>query len=199
MQIIDFSRNNNHMGNDISQLNLADKDLYLSHIEKEIEEKRKMLLKKQKMLKNSTKRNHFLEDVQKDYKLYYDYIIRQKQEQINAMNILNKYIDDLVVSGKLSNNNMKDAKKDDLVVSGKLSNNNMKDAKKEEQKILNEIHKMKRTLDEIVRETSYRAVNDLTNRNKAYIKEMQITEGTNEPKIIKYNDNKYHDNSHIKY
>ena len=180
MQIIDFSRNNNHMGNDISQLNLADKDLYLSHIEKEIEEKRKMLLKKQKMLKNSTKRNHFLEDVQKDYKLYYDYIIRQKQEQINAMNILNKYIDDLVVSGK-------------------ISNNNMKDAKKEEQKILNEIHKMKRTLDEIVRETSYRAVNDLTNRNKAYIKEMQITEGTNEPKIIKYNDNKYHDNSHIKY
>jgi hypothetical protein len=112
-------------------MNLADRDIYLIHIENEIEIRKKKLLEKQKKIHGISKQNHFLELVKEDYKKYYDIIIQQKHEQLKALEILKSYIHDLSVSGN-------------------LSKNNIKDGLYEQKKILHEIKKIKKGLDEII-------------------------------------------------
>lgn len=112
-------------------MNLADRDIYLIHIENEIEIRKKKLLEKQKRLHSISKQNQFLELVKEDYKKYYDIIIEQKHEQLKALELLKNYIHDLSVSGN-------------------LSKNNIKDGLYEQKKILHEIKKIKKSLDEII-------------------------------------------------
>jgi len=75
-----------------------------------IEAKRNMLLKKQKKIQRISKENTFLQQVKDDYLKYNNYIIKQKEEQVKALDLLNNYIKDLTNSGELSENNIKDAK-----------------------------------------------------------------------------------------
>ena len=110
--------------------NVAERDIYLIHIEKEIEIRRKKLLEKQQKIHHITTQNHFLEKVKQDYSNYHSIILKQKQEQIRALELLNQYIEDLSVSGK-------------------LSKHNIKDSVYEQKKILSEIKKIKKSLDEI--------------------------------------------------
>jgi len=114
-----------------THMNLADRDIYLIHIEKEIDIRRKMLLEKHKKLQRISKQNHFLELVKQDYKNYHDIILQQKQEQMRALELLNQYIGDLTKSGK-------------------LSKYNIKDGIYEQRKILHEIKKIKCSLDELI-------------------------------------------------
>jgi hypothetical protein len=113
------------------RMNLADRDIYLIHIEKEIDIRRKMLLEKHKKLQRISKQNHFLEIVKQDYQKYHSIIVQQKQEQIRALELLNQYIADLTKSGK-------------------LSKHNIKDGIYEQKKILHEIKKIKRNVDELI-------------------------------------------------
>lgn len=106
-------------------------DIRTEQIQKQIEIKRKFLMDQQKEIAEFSKQNHFLEDVKKDYVKYHNYITDQKREQIDAMQLLSKYINDLTVSGE-------------------LSKQNMVDAKQEQQKILGEIDAIKQNLDSIV-------------------------------------------------
>ena len=110
-------------------IHLENSDQKLLQIENLIDSKRKMLIDKQKKFKNITKQNEFLSEVKQDYNKYYGYIIKQKQEQMSALNMLNTYIKDLTVSGK-------------------LSKNNVDDAKNEQQKILTEINSIKSGIDD---------------------------------------------------
>lgn len=91
-------------------IHLENRDNQLLQIENLIDWKRKMLLDKQKKFKNITKQNEFLSEVKQDYSKYYGYIVKQKQDQMSALNLLNNYIKDLTDSGKLSKNNIDDAK-----------------------------------------------------------------------------------------
>ena len=116
-------------------VDLATRDLYLQKIENQIMAKRQMLLAKQKMLRKTAKQNHFLEEVQNDYSNYYNFIIKQKEEQIRSMNIIKQYLNDMIVSGKLT--------KEDI-----------DEAKKEQKHILGEIGHIKGNLDEIMKETN---------------------------------------------
>lgn len=118
-------------------MNLADRDIYLIHIENEIQIRRKKLLEKQKKIHGITKQNQFLELVKQDYKKYYDIIIQQKQEQLKALELLKNYIHDLSVSGN-------------------LSQSNIKDGLYEQKKILHEIKKIKKGLDEIIQTNHHR-------------------------------------------
>jgi len=118
-------------------MNLADRDIYLIHIENEIQFRRKKLLEKQKKIHGITKQNQFLELVKEDYKKYYDIIIHQKQEQLKALELLKTYIHDLSVSGN-------------------LSRDNIKDGLYEQKKILHEIKKIKKGLDEIIQTNHHR-------------------------------------------
>jgi hypothetical protein len=48
-------------------MNFAERDIYLIHIEKEIEIRRKKLLEKQKKIHHISKQNQFLDLVKQDY------------------------------------------------------------------------------------------------------------------------------------
>lgn len=115
----------------IKYIHLENSDQKLLQIENLIDAKRKMLIDKQKKFRNITKQNEFLNVVKQDYNKYYGYIVKQKQEQMSALSLLNNYIKDLTVSGK-------------------LSKNNVDDAKNEQQKILTEINSIKRGIDDIM-------------------------------------------------
>jgi hypothetical protein len=79
------------------------------HLQNVIKIKRNMLINKQKKLKQLINQNHFLIDIKNDYIRFNNYTIKQKQDQITALELLKKYIHDLTVSGNLSDNNLKDA------------------------------------------------------------------------------------------
>ena len=114
---------------------LVNRDEQLLQIEDLIKAKRKMLLDKQKKIRFIAKQNAFLDAVKSDYAKYYSYIAEQKREQIQALDLLNNYIHDLTVSGK-------------------LSKHNIEDAKFEQTKILNELKSIKKGLDSIISDTN---------------------------------------------
>lgn len=113
-------------------IHLENRDNQLLQIENLIDAKRKMLIDKQKKFKNISKQNEFLSEVKQDYSKYYGYIVKQKQDQMSALGMLNTYIKDLTVSGN-------------------LSKNNIDDAKNEQQKILTEINSIKNGIDDIIK------------------------------------------------
>jgi small-conductance mechanosensitive channel len=114
---------------------IFEKDQQFLYIQEMIEEKRNLLLQKQHYLKKASKQNHFLEMIKSDYNKYYNYIAQQKREQIQALELLNKYIQDLNTTNK-------------------LSKYNVEDAKAEQQKILGEIGSIKKGLDELMSNTN---------------------------------------------
>jgi hypothetical protein len=114
---------------------LVKSDERLLQIEELINAKRKMLLDKQKKMRFISKQNLFLDAVKNDYAKYYSYIAQQKREELNALGLLNNYINDLTVSGK-------------------LSKHNIEDAKYEQTKILNELKSIKKGLDNIINDTN---------------------------------------------
>jgi hypothetical protein len=114
---------------------IFEKDQQFLYIQQMIEQKRNLLLQKQHYLKKAAKQNHFLEVVKNDYAKYYDYIAQQKREQIQAFELLNKYIQDLNSTNK-------------------LSKYNVEDAKVEQEKIMSEIGSIKKGLDELMTNTN---------------------------------------------
>ena len=106
---------------DMSSLDLAQRDNSLRNIEAQIESKRSMLLEKQKILRESSKENEFLVTVKNDYQKYYDYIIGQKKDQIKAMDLLQKYVDDLMVTGKLAETDIQKARHDQKSLGHEMS------------------------------------------------------------------------------
>ena len=117
------------------KINLVKKDEQFLHLQELIVFKRKMLLEKQRKIHNITKQNQFLNAVKNDYQKYNNYINQQKMEQIEALNLLNNYINDLTISGK-------------------LSKNNIDDANYEQERIAKEINKIKKGLDNIIKDTN---------------------------------------------
>ncbi len=115
---------------------LEDKNNQFMQIQQLIDSKRELLEKKQKKLKEIQKQNQFLGVVRDDYLKYQNYITQQKHDQINALQIINNYIDDLTQTGK-------------------LSKYNIEDAKVEQQKIMQEVNSIRSGLDEIMNDTDY--------------------------------------------
>jgi len=117
------------------QMALAERDKFLKQIEHQIHEKRRLLVEKRNYLEKSIKENAFLEGVKKDYQKYKDYIVKEKQDQLRAMNILKQYTEDLAVSTK-------------------LTEADIKQTRKQQKEILGEMDKIKRELDEIIGPTT---------------------------------------------
>lgn len=124
------------------QMDLASKDKQFIQLQQLIELKRKMLLDKQIKYKKISKQNHFLEEIKNDYSNYSNYIMKQKQEQIQALEILHNYVKDLTISGN-------------------LSKQNVKDAKYEQKKIIKELKSIKHNLDDVIQNN-----NDINNDTK---------------------------------
>jgi hypothetical protein len=111
---IDIDKNN--MFNE----DLAKRDQHLLKIEDEIALRRKFLLEKQKRLDKLTRQNIFLETIKQDYETYHNYIVEQKESQIRAMNSIKQYVEDLIVSGKLTDEDIKQAKDDQREITGEV-------------------------------------------------------------------------------
>lgn len=112
-------------------LPLAQRDLHLLQIEKEIKHKKGLLVKKKKELDKKHKLNHYLSDVKDDYNKYYDYIVGEKEQQYNALLLLKEYMTDLIKTEQLVDEQLRTAKHD-------------------QKDIIGEIDKVKAELDELI-------------------------------------------------
>lgn len=119
----------------VMTLTQEEKENMLMHIQQQINAKRQLLLQKQKYLNKMEKQNEFLREIKNDYSKYYNYILKQKQEQMEALDILKQYVHDLTVSGS-------------------LSKQNIKDAKLEQKRILREMKNIKKELDMLLENTN---------------------------------------------
>ena len=86
----------------MNNIQLVDKDLRLYDIEEQINARRKLILDKNKTIQNKKKQNHFLNEVKQDYETFYKYIVNEKQQQYQSMELLNKYLDDLKKTNQLA-------------------------------------------------------------------------------------------------
>jgi len=113
---------------------LAERDKYLIQIEAQIKAKKNMLLSKHDVLKKTIKEkeNHFLEGVKKDYKNYHKLIENQKKEELRVMGILKQYTDDLIRSSK-------------------TTEHEINRIKLEQREIMDEMKKIKKELDQVIR------------------------------------------------
>lgn len=128
-------------------LPIREMDNQFIQIQDLIDAKKKLLLDKQKKLRFISKQNRFLETVKNDYIKYHTYISQQKRDQIKALQVLDEYIKDLTLSGK-------------------LTKHNIEDARQEQSNILREVNNIKASLDELVDDTQY--LENTLNRKQKY-------------------------------
>lgn len=95
-----------------NNLLLSQRDLYLLQIQDEIKNKRNMLVKKKKAFDKKQIANQFLEGVKEDYSKYYNYIVKEKQQQYDSLMLLKDYIGDLMNTENLLDNQLRTAKHD---------------------------------------------------------------------------------------
>ena len=119
-----------------SRAHLVERDNQFIQIQQLIDAKRDLLYKKQKNMKSIQKQNQFLHLIRDDYRKYNNYIKQQKHDQIQALQIINNYINDLTETGK-------------------LSKYNIEDAKVEQDKIMKEVNSIRAGLDKIMDDTDY--------------------------------------------
>jgi len=115
------------------KLTLAERDDIFMQIEGEIEKNKQYLMEKNKYLQKVAKENQYLDMINNDYQKYYNYIIKQKRDQINAMNYLKEYLDILMIEGK-------------------LTDQDLEDARQQREHLLVETGKIKQTLNELIEE-----------------------------------------------
>ena len=112
---------------------LGERDQKLIQLEAEIEAKRNWLLERRKVLKKNVKNNQFLHGVKEDYEKFYNYTVKQKENQLKAFTMLNQYVSDIIISGK-------------------LTDRDIQRSKEEQEQIVGEMEKIKRNLDKMMKE-----------------------------------------------
>ena len=93
----------------------------LMSVQKVIDQKRKYLLEKQMYIQHLEKQNKFLREVRNDYNTYNQYMVKQRQDQILALHILNEYVQDLAISGKLTKTDLEDARQEQANILGEIN------------------------------------------------------------------------------
>jgi hypothetical protein len=115
-----------------SHLPLAKRDLQILQLEKEIKNRKQLLVNKKKELDENHKINHYLEGVKKEYNKYYELTIKEKQEQYDALMLIKQYLDDLITSESLLKDELRAVKHD-------------------QSNIIKEINKIKSELDDLLK------------------------------------------------
>ena len=118
---------------DLVNLNIAERDLKMMELEDLIKAKTKMLLKKKAEIEKKQKVNKFLGTVKNDYQKYHSYIMKEKEEQYKAMDILNQYVNYLSTDEDVTNKYLDSIKND-------------------RKEILSEMNRLKYELDKIVKQ-----------------------------------------------
>jgi hypothetical protein len=112
-------------------MELALRDQQIYQLNTELEHRKKLLCSQRVMLKNNIKDNSFLKEVAKDYDIYNNVIIKEKQQQMASLQLLNKYIEN--ITSELT-----------------ITNYKLKESKQEQEEILNEIKHLKHEIDSLV-------------------------------------------------
>jgi uncharacterized protein YecA (UPF0149 family) len=81
-----------------------------------------ILIKKRKDLDDKSKTNKYLNGVKSDYNKYYEYIVNEKKQQYNALVLLKEYMNDLMQTEKLVDNQLKSAKYDQKDILDEIDN-----------------------------------------------------------------------------
>jgi hypothetical protein len=92
------------------KITLTERDFYINQIEDQIKEKEQLLINKYKQMNDLAKKNEFLTDIKNDYTNYYNYIVKEKQQQLIAMENINAYLNNLFLNTQLSLDKINDAK-----------------------------------------------------------------------------------------
>ena len=92
------------------EVDLAKRDKILGDMEAQLYSKRFLLLQKREALKNAMKQNRFLEEVKTDYDNYHEFLVNQKNEQINALEYINGYIGDIQTEGEINDEKINESR-----------------------------------------------------------------------------------------
>jgi|TARA_B110000967_G_scaffold176651_1_gene190228 hypothetical protein len=109
-------------------MNLAERDQKIFQMKAELENRKKMLCSKRKVLKQTVRENGVLNQVLADYSNYNQDIANQKKEQIDLLKSLHEYI------GNVSHHNIH------------TNSTLMKESKTDQREILKEINHLKHEL-----------------------------------------------------
>ena len=112
---------------------IAERDNQIEDLQTRIHAKRFMLLQRRKAIEVASKQNGFLAEVKKDYDKFYKKLVKQKNDQMVAIDYLTKYIDNIIEEEGLS------AQK-------------INEAKQEHKEMLSTVRSIKESLDEILTE-----------------------------------------------
>lgn len=112
-------------------MNLAKRDKTIDFLKLQIEERKKMLFDKYKYFRQVTNQNEYIKGVLYDYQNYYQYIQKQKKQQIESYESIYNYLDNII---RQNNNTMQE----------------INNALKEQNEILNKINNIKKELDDII-------------------------------------------------
>lgn len=96
----------------VTKMNDKTKEEAIKRIDEQIEQKKLILFNKHQFLTQTVKENEYLKLVQSDYQKYRDFILKNKQMQIDSMKLIQKYLDKLIVEGGLTDEDIEKAKKD---------------------------------------------------------------------------------------
>ena len=113
-------------------MNVEEKEIYLVDLEDRIQAKKRFLLKKRRELFKLQETNQFLRGVLSDYNEYHVLFLDEKRREEEAMTRLKEYVDNIVVTGK-------------------LTDEDLRAARKEQNHILKEIGNIKKDLDDLVK------------------------------------------------
>ena len=102
------------------QLPLAQRDLHLIQIEQEIKNKKNLLIKKKKDLDKKQNLNNYLDNVKDDYTKYYQYIIQEKRQQYDSLILLKEYMNDLIKTENLVDEQLRTARYDQKDIIGEI-------------------------------------------------------------------------------
>ena len=91
-------------------MNLATRDHKIFQMKAEIENRKKLLCAKRREMAKNIKENTFLKDVADDYNRYNAHIISQQKQQIEAFELLNRYITNITDELELADNKLKDSR-----------------------------------------------------------------------------------------
>lgn len=104
----------------MSNRQLALRDLNMRQLDNEIQNKRQFIIKKKKELDKQQTNNEFLVEVHNNYKKYYDFIVKEKQDQLTALRTLEQYLTDLSNTGNMLHHEVKTVKNDHAQLLGEI-------------------------------------------------------------------------------
>lgn len=112
-------------------LPIGQRDQYLTKLQQDIKNKKMLLARKRREIKEKAKTNEYLQGIRGDYDRYYNHILHEKQQQYEALLLLREYVKDFAATERRVGEQLRSAKHD-------------------EKDIMSEIDKVKQDIDMLI-------------------------------------------------